>query len=97
MIRPRRRDQYRSGKFDPIEAEVAPRAVLAGTVTGRPKNADGEVEIIRALGAARRSAVKARAQAANQPRAMLVTAPPAVVPTPASRRADDSRCLYGTL
>jgi len=75
VIRPRRRDQYRSGKSDPIDAEAAARAVLAGTATGRPKGADGEVEMIRALRAARRSAVKARAQAANQLKAMLVTAP----------------------
>jgi transposase len=63
VIRPRRRDQYcRSGKSDPIDAEAAARAVLAGTATGRPKGTDGEVEMIRALRAARRSAVKARAQ-----------------------------------
>ena len=61
VIRPRRRDQYRSGKSDPIDAEAAARAVLAGTATGRPKGADGEVEMIRTLRAARRSAVKARA------------------------------------
>jgi transposase len=48
---------------------------LAGTATGRPKGADGEVEMIRALRAARRSVVKARAQAVNQLKAMLVTAP----------------------
>ena len=75
VIRPRRRDQYRSGKSDPIDAEAAARAVLAGTATGRPKGTDGEVEMIRALRAARSSAVKARAQAANQLKAMLITAP----------------------
>lgn len=75
VIRPRRRDQYRSGKSDPIDAEAAARAVLAGTATGRPKGTDGAVEMIRALRAARRSAVKARAQAANQLKAMLITAP----------------------
>jgi len=75
VIRPRRRDQYRSGKSDPIDAEAAARAVLAGTATGRPKGAGGKVEMIRTLRTARRSAVKARAQAANQLRAMLITAP----------------------
>jgi transposase len=75
VIRPRRRHQYRSGKSDPIDAEAAARAVLAGTATGRPKGTDGKVEMIRALRAARRSAVKARAQAANQLKAMLITAP----------------------
>src|SRR3712207_1302379 len=33
VIRPRRRDQYRRGKSDPIAAEAAARAVLAGTAT----------------------------------------------------------------
>ena len=60
VIRPKRRDQYRSGKSDPIDAEAAARAVLAGTATGRPKGTDGEVEMIRALRAARRSAVRRR-------------------------------------
>jgi transposase len=75
VIRPRRREQYRSGKSDPIDAEAAARAVLAGTATGVPKGTDGEVEMIRILRAARRSAVKARAQAANQLKALLITAP----------------------
>jgi transposase len=34
LIRPKRRDQYRSGKSDPIDAEAAARAVLAGTASG---------------------------------------------------------------
>ena len=75
VIRPKRRDQYRSGKSDPIDAEAAARAVLAGTASGRPKDADGEVEMIRTLRLARRSAVKARVGAANQLQNLLVTAP----------------------
>jgi transposase len=75
VIRPKRRDQYRSGKSDPIDAESAARSVLAGTAIGQPKDTDGEVEMIRALRVTRRSAVKARAQAANQMQALLVTAP----------------------
>jgi transposase len=66
VVRPKRRDLYRSGKSDPIDAEAAARAVLAGTALGQPKGADGEVEMIRALRSARRSAVKARTQAVNQ-------------------------------
>jgi transposase len=73
--RPKRRDQYRSGKSDPIDAELAARAVLAGTATGRPKDADGEVEMIRTLRVTRRCAVKARAQAVNQLKNLLITAP----------------------
>ena len=75
VIRPKRRDQYRSGKSDPIDAEAAARAVLAGTASGRPKDADGLVEMIRILRLARRSAVKARAGAANQLQNLFVTAP----------------------
>ena len=47
-------------KSDPSDAERAARAVLAGEASGVPKSADGQVEMIRALRAARRSAVKAR-------------------------------------
>jgi transposase len=49
--------------------------VQAGTATGIPKAADGQVEMLRSLRLARRSAVKARTQAANQLGALLLTAP----------------------
>jgi len=49
--------------------------VLAGTATAQPKAGEGAVEMIRSLQVARRSAQKARSQAANQIRALLVTAP----------------------
>ena len=52
-------------KTDPSDAERAARAVLAGETSGVPKSGDGRVEMIRALRAARRSAMKARTQAAN--------------------------------
>ena len=73
--RPKRRHLGRNGKSDPKDAEAAARAVLAGDVAGVPKSGDGLVEMIRALRAARRSAVKARSQAANQLRSLRVTAP----------------------
>jgi transposase len=73
---PRRRRSRRSvEKSDPSDAEAAARAVLAGEASGVPKSADGHVEMIRALRAARRSAIKARTQAANQLQALRVTAP----------------------
>ncbi len=75
VVRPKHRDQYRSGKSDPIDAELAARVVLAGTATGQPKDADGKVEMIRTLRVTRRCAVKARAQAANQLKDLLITAP----------------------
>jgi transposase len=73
--RPKRRHLRRKGKSDPIDAEAAARAVLAGEASGVPKSGDGNVEMIRALPTARRSAVKARTQAANQIQALRVTAP----------------------
>ena len=73
--RPKRRHLRRKGKSDPIDAEAAARAVLAGEAAGAPKSADGRVEMIRTLRSARRSAVKARSQAANQLQGFVVTAP----------------------
>jgi transposase len=72
----RRRSSRRNlDKSDSSDAERAARAVLAGEASGVPKSADGRVEMIRALRAARRSAVKARTQAANQLQGLRVTAP----------------------
>jgi transposase len=62
-------------KSDPSDAEAAARAVLAGQTSGVPKSSDGRVEMIRALRAARRSAIKARTQAANQLQGLRLTAP----------------------
>jgi transposase len=77
--RPKRRHLRRNGKSDPIDAEAAARAVLAGQRQGVPnKSADGRVEMIRVLRAARRSAVKAKTQAANQLQGLRVTAPEAL-------------------
>src|SRR6266545_5200794 len=76
--RPKREQRRRRGESDPLDAEAAARAVLAGTATAPPKAGTGPVEMIRALQAARRSAVKARTQAANQLHALVVTAPDAL-------------------
>jgi transposase len=73
--RPKRRHRRRTGKSDPKDAEAAAKAVLAGEALGEPKSGDGKVEMIRILRSARQSAVKARTQAANQLKALLVTAP----------------------
>jgi Transposase len=75
--RPKRRQRSspRNAKSDPSDAESAARAVLAGETSGVPKSAEGCVEMIRALRAARRSAMKARTQAANQLQGLRVTAP----------------------
>ena len=73
--RPDRSVRHRKGKSDPIDAEMAARAVLAGVADVIPKSGEGEVEMIRMLKSARDSGVKARTQAANQMKALVVTAP----------------------
>lgn len=73
--RPDRRSRRRRGKSDPLDAEAAARAVLAGTADGTPKARTGPVEAIRALRVARRGAVKARTAALNALRQMVITAP----------------------
>ena len=73
--RPDREARRAQGKSDPLDAYSAARAALAGKATGVPKTRDGRVEAIRMLRVARSSAVKARSQATNQLKALLVTAP----------------------
>lgn len=73
--RPNRQHRRRFGKHDTADAEAVARAVQANTTTGAPKTADGPAEMVRALHMVRRSAVKVRTQAANQLRALLITAP----------------------
>ena len=73
--RPDRKTRRQRGKSDPIDAEAAARAVQAGTATAIPKARSGSVEAIRVLRVARRSAIKARSQAALQIRCLVSTAP----------------------
>ncbi len=77
--RPKRHQRSTSrrnrGKSDHADAEAAARTVLAGEAASVPKSGDGCVEMIRVLRAARRAAVKARTQAANQLKNLVVTAP----------------------
>lgn len=70
-----RQHRRRRGKSDPADAEAAARAVLAGDATGIAKDTTGQVEAIRVLHLARRSAVKAKTQAANQITNLVLTAP----------------------
>jgi transposase len=72
--RPDRANRRRKGKSDPVDAEAAARAVLAGQATAVPKNREGAVEALRALTMARNSAVKATTTASNQIKALLVGA-----------------------
>jgi transposase len=73
--RPDRQARRRRGKSDPVDAEAAARAVLAGQATAVPKIGDSMVEMVRCLRVARATAMKARTQSANALRALLVTAP----------------------
>jgi transposase len=73
--RPNRRDRRRRGKSDPLDAEAAARAVLAGVADGTPKTRDGVVEAIRVLRVARSGAVKARTAALNSLISLARTAP----------------------
>ncbi len=73
--RPNRKDRRTHGKSDPIDAYAAATAALNGTASGTPKTRDGRVEAIRALRVVRRGAVKARTQAMNQLKGLIVTAP----------------------
>jgi transposase len=72
--RPDRQTRRRRGKSDPLDAEAAARAVQAreGAI---PKAGDGQVEMIRSLRVARATAMKARTQAINALKGLLVTAP----------------------
>ncbi len=73
--RPNRQARRRRGKSDTTDAEAAARSALNGEASGTPKSEDGPVECLRALHVVRRSALKARTQASNQLRDLVVTAP----------------------
>jgi transposase len=73
--RPDRARRRRLGKNDPTDAENAARAVLSGEARAIPKAQNGPVEAMRMLSVARRSAVKARTQAGNQLKSLLIGAP----------------------
>ena len=73
--RPDRSTRRRLGKSDPLDAEMAARAVLAGVAKDYPKSGLDNVEMIRMLKIVRASAIKARTQAINQMKALIVTAP----------------------
>jgi transposase len=73
-----RADRRRRGKSDPLDAQNAARAVLSGRACARAKAGDGPVQIARMYKLTKVSAVKARTQAVNQLKAVIVTAEPAL-------------------
>ena len=76
--RPDRAARRRRGKTDAVDAESAARAVLSGEAAALAKTGDGPVEDIRVLKVVKDSAVKARVQAINQLKAILVSSDPAL-------------------
>lgn len=75
VSRPNRQVRRRYGKTDVVDAIAAARAVLSGEATATPKTHDGPVEALRTLKVVQRGANKARTQAVNQLRALVLTAP----------------------
>jgi len=73
--RPNRQRRRRKGKSDPHDAVAAARAAQGGEATGSAKTRDGNVEAMRVLRVARRSARGNRTQAINQMRSLISTAP----------------------
>src|SRR5436190_5191076 len=73
--RPNRQARRRVGKSDPPDAVEAARAALSGRAQGAGKTRDGNVEAIRALVVAKRSAKSTRIKSMNQIRHLGFTAP----------------------
>lgn len=76
--RPDRSMRRHRGKTDAVDAEAAARAVLSGRATVTPKTGDGAVEMLRFFEIAKGPAIKARTQAINQLKGILVNAEPAL-------------------
>jgi transposase len=84
-----RQDRRRRGKSDPLDAVSAARAALSGRAAGTPKGRDGQVEAIRALMVAKRTARSERIQTINQARSLIVTGPDDLRARFAGHSADD--------
>jgi transposase len=72
--RPNRQARRRTGKSDPADAIEAARAALSGRAQGAGKTRDGNVEAIRALVVAKRSARSTKIKTLNQIRHLGFTA-----------------------
>ena len=84
-----RQDRRRRGKSGPLDAVSAARAAQSGRAAGAPKGRDGQVEAIRALMAAKRTARSEPIQTVSQARALIVTGPDDLRARFARRSADD--------
>jgi transposase len=73
--RPNRQERRRNGKSDELDAIEAARAVRSGRARGHAKGGDGNVEALRALLVAKRSARSIRIRTTGQLRHLVVCAP----------------------
>lgn len=73
---PDRAARRRYGKSDEVDAVAAAQAVISGRASATPKTGEGSVAALRLFKLAKDSAVKARTQALNQLRAVLIGADP---------------------
>jgi transposase len=73
--RPNRQARRRAGKSDPVDAVEAARAALSGRAQGAGKTGEGNVEAIRALLVAKRSARSTKIRTLNQIRHLSFTGP----------------------
>ncbi|MGW3850277.1 IS110 family transposase [Streptomyces fagopyri] len=73
---PDRAMRRKRGKTDAVDAEAAARAVLSGRADVIPKSGEGPAADMRVLRLAKESAVKARTQAKNQLKAVLLGVEP---------------------
>lgn len=73
--RPNRQHRRRHAKSDPADALGAARSVINGDAVAIAKDTTGLVEAVRVLHMTRRSAVKAKTQAGNQIKDLVLTAP----------------------
>ncbi len=69
---PDRATRRKRGKTDAVDAQAAARAVLSGRADVTPKTGEGPAADMRVLRLAKESAVKARTQAKNQLKAVLL-------------------------
>jgi transposase len=73
--RPNRQERRRNGKSDELDAIEAARAALSRRATGHAKGGTGNVEALRALLVAKRSARSIRIRSIGQLRHLAITAP----------------------
>ncbi|WP_052396997.1 IS110 family transposase [Streptomyces sp. NRRL F-5123] len=73
---PDRATRRKRGKADAVGADADARAVLSGRATTTPKTGEGPAADLRVLRLAKESAVKARTQAMNQLKAVLLGVDP---------------------